>query len=148
MELATALPSSVLQAAITNQAGFASEIGSSISAGKTPDWYEALPTDVKSVLASVYPMPKETAASSTDASSAAVATTAYSAAATTPAPSGTGASSIGGNSTTVSTVSKPTLSGTPSPSAGENVTGAASLPSAALGAGIAAVVGFVGLLAL
>ncbi|OAG12797.1 uncharacterized protein CC84DRAFT_1171464 [Paraphaeosphaeria sporulosa] len=156
LALATALPPSVLAAAATNQAGFASEVASSIAAGNTPEWYQALPTDVKSALASIYPVstsaeatPSETAApssSSYEASSVAETTAAVT---STPVvvPSGTGASSIGTNSTGVTSVNTPTLSGTGSPQPTE-APGAASVPSAAIGAGIAGALAFLGMLAL
>lgn len=148
LALATALPPSILQVAATNQAGFASEIASSIKAGNTPEWYQALPTDVKSALASIYPVttaayatPSETAAPSSSyaVTSASVIVTSV--------PSGTGASSIGTNSTGITSVNTPTLSGTGSPQPTE-APGAASIPSAAVGAGIAGVLAFLGMIAL
>ncbi|KAF9740742.1 hypothetical protein PMIN01_00281 [Paraphaeosphaeria minitans] len=173
--LATALPPSVLAAAATNQAGFASEVASSIAAGNTPEWYQALPTDVKAALASIYPVstsaeetPSETAApssssyeasslsssssssssSSYEASSVAeTTTTAAITSAPVVVPSGTGASSIGTNSTGITSVNTPTLSGTGSPQPTDSP-GAASVPSAAIGAGIAGALAFLGMLAL
>lgn len=162
LALATALPPSVLAVAATNQAAFASEVASSIAAGNTPEWYQALPTDVKSALASIYPVstpaestPSETVApSSSNEVSSVVETTA--AVTSAPAvvtsapvvvPSGTGASSIGTNSTGVTSVNTPTLSGTGSVQPTE-APGAASVPSAAIGAGIAGALAFLGMLAL
>ncbi|KAJ4296411.1 hypothetical protein N0V90_006456 [Kalmusia sp. IMI 367209] len=157
LQLVTVLPSDVLAVAVTNQAAFASEIASSIGAGKTPEWYQALPTGVKSVLASLYPVstpaastPSETAASSYVTE---VTETSVTVITSTPsAPSATGASSIGSNSTAITSVNTPTLSGTPTGStgspSGSALPGAASVPSAAIGAGLAGVLGFLGLLAL
>ncbi|KAF1970261.1 hypothetical protein BU23DRAFT_570858 [Bimuria novae-zelandiae CBS 107.79] len=171
LALATALPPSILAQAATNQAGFASEIASSIAAGNTPDWYQALPTDVKSALASIYPVqtpaettPAETstpALSSSEApsSSAEAVTTSVTVITAAPtvvvpivtAPSGTGASGIGSNGTAISTVVTPTLSSTGGGETGSSpqpteAPGAASLPSAAIGAGIAGAIAFIAIL--
>lgn len=159
LALATALPPSVLAEAATNAAGFASEIQSSIAAGKTPEWYQALPTDVKSALASIYPVqtsaqttPAETATetatptSSASATEVETTTTVVTSAPQVSAPSGTGASGIGGNGTAITSVNTPTLSGG-SPQPTEH-TGAASISSAAIGAGIAGAMAFIGMLAL
>ncbi|KAJ4354463.1 uncharacterized protein N0V89_006200 [Didymosphaeria variabile] len=173
LALATALPPSILAAAATNQAAFASEVASSIAAGNTPAWYQALPTDVKSALASIYPVstpaastPSETAApsssyeassvaesSSVESSSVAETTTAVVTSvivtsAPVVVPSGTGASSIGTNSTGVTSVNTPTLSGSTGSPQPTEAPGAASIPSAAIGAGIAGALAFLGMLAL
>ena len=161
LALATALPASVLAEAATNAAGFASEIQSSIAAGKTPEWYQALPTDVKAALASIYPVQTsaQTTSSSTETPSATAApsssgyatqvettTTVAPSAPQVSAPSGTGATGIGSNGTSITSVNTPTLSGG-SPQPTEH-TGAASLSSAAIGAGIAGAIAFLGMLAL
>ena len=109
LALSTALPPSVLAEAATNAAGFASEIQSSIAAGKTPEWYQALPTDVKSALASIYPVqtsaqttPTETAAPTSSASATEVetTTTVVTSAPQVSAPSGTGAPESSSTGTT------------------------------------------------
>ena len=173
LALATALPPSVLAQAATNQAGFASEIASSLAAGSTPEWYQALPTDVKSALASIYPVqtpaqttPAETSSPSpssspssssteevtvTEVSTSAEATITEVSTSVVVVPSGTGASGIGNNGTAVTSINKPTLSssgaetGSPQPT---EQPGAASIPSAAIGAGIAGAIAFIGMLAL
>ncbi|KAF2496190.1 hypothetical protein BU16DRAFT_581588 [Lophium mytilinum] len=169
--LLTALPSSLLQIAITNQNEVGSIIASSFSAGETPGWYSALPNDVKSYLPILYAEQTPTPSSSSVAS-----------ASSTPAPSssssvltvistvvGTVSATISpsGNGTVVSTVHSPTLSATTAGSessiasasgasgasgataaASSTQTGGASYPTAVMGAGIAGALGFLGMLAM
>lgn len=52
--LATALPTDSVSYALASQSAFASEMASSLSAGNTPAWYQALPSDVKSLLPIIY----------------------------------------------------------------------------------------------
>lgn len=110
---------------------------------------------MKSALASIYPVqtsaqttPTETAAPTSSASATEVetTTTVVTSAPQASAPSGTGASGIGGNGTAITSVNTPTLSGS-SPQPTEH-TGAASISSAAIGAGIAGAMAFIGMLAL
>ncbi|KAF2746543.1 hypothetical protein M011DRAFT_478147 [Sporormia fimetaria CBS 119925] len=53
--LATAIPADTISSAMEDPAGFSMELESSISAGQTPSWYQALPSDVKSALPLLYP---------------------------------------------------------------------------------------------
>ncbi|KAI5369917.1 hypothetical protein Slin15195_G007950 [Septoria linicola] len=48
--LQTALPSSLIQEALTNSAGVSSELASQFAAGETPSWFTALPSDVQTYL--------------------------------------------------------------------------------------------------
>lgn len=48
--LQTALPSSLIQEALTNSAGVSSEFASQFAAGETPSWFTALPSDVQTYL--------------------------------------------------------------------------------------------------
>ncbi|KAF2813319.1 uncharacterized protein BDZ99DRAFT_517590 [Mytilinidion resinicola] len=172
--LLTALPSSLLQIAITNQAEVGSIIASSFSAGETPGWYSALPNDVKSYLPILYAeqTPTSTSTSTPTPSSSSIASS-------TPAPSssssvltvistavGTVSATISpsGNGTVISTVHSPTLSATSagsessiasasasasaSAAASSTQTGGASYPTAVMGAGIAGALGFLGMLAM
>jgi hypothetical protein len=130
----TALPESALAVAMTNQAQFESEMYSSIAAGNTPDWYNNLPEDVKTILPQMYPAaaPAETTAEVTSV----------------PTPTGTGASGAptgGSNGTTG--VNLPTLSTTGDGAATQTGNGA-SYPTAVLGSGLIGALGVVGMLVL
>ncbi|KAF2223124.1 hypothetical protein BDZ85DRAFT_282158 [Elsinoe ampelina] len=48
--LQTALPSSLIQEALTNSDAVSSQIASEFAAGQTPSWFTALPTDIQSFL--------------------------------------------------------------------------------------------------
>lgn len=102
--LLTALPASDLSSAIADPSGWASAIASSVAAGKTPSWYQALPSDVKSLLPLDYPA---TTSDSTVPLSTGKTVTGDGAAASTSPPAR--ASSAPLNSTVISTVSSPTL---------------------------------------
>jgi hypothetical protein len=136
MVLATALPKESVSYALASSSAFAAEMASSLAAGNPPAWYQALPTDVKSLLPSLYPVvasPTPTPSSSKAAYTPAGTISAY---------------PTGANSTT-SGVHKPTLSSTSArPSLPVASTNAAPYPAAALGAGVGAALGFIGMLAL
>ncbi|KAF2253403.1 hypothetical protein BU26DRAFT_222214 [Trematosphaeria pertusa] len=53
--LMTAIPPESLQLALTNSASFSAELASLLSAGNTPQWYQDLPSDVKTLLPQLYP---------------------------------------------------------------------------------------------
>lgn len=55
MAIAQAIPSESVSYALASPSAFATEMASCISAGNPPDWYQALPTDVKSLLPQIYP---------------------------------------------------------------------------------------------
>ncbi|KAF2255602.1 hypothetical protein BU26DRAFT_512568 [Trematosphaeria pertusa] len=141
--LLTAIPPESLQLALTNSASFSAELASSLSAGNTPEWYQALPSDVKTLLPQLYP-------ASTPALTTALETTTPAA---TPSPTGavSGSSSAPLNSTVISTVVSPTL-GTTGGANSESTTGstggAPAYPTAVVGAGLAGALGFLGMLAL
>ncbi|RMZ10505.1 hypothetical protein D0862_03233 [Hortaea werneckii] len=110
--LQTALPSSLVAEALTNSAAVSSEIASQFSAGETPTWFTALPSDMQTYLVPL-------ATNSAAASSALANITAAAPNATLVAPT-TGmanmtavssgmASSVGSNSTAVTSVSRGTL---------------------------------------
>ncbi|CAI6248814.1 unnamed protein product [Periconia digitata] len=160
--LAHALPTSAVAAAISNQPAFISEIASAVSAGQTPSWYGALPTDVKVILAELYPV-----ATAAPSSSSAAVSSSSSSASSTPAPSvsvtssasfvaSTGATiSSGSNSTSVTSINSPTLSAPSSPPASSNTAPPANQNGAAagfsthvLGSSIAGALGVVAMLLL
>lgn len=137
MVLATALPKDTVSYALASSSAFAAEMASSLSAGNVPAWYQALPGDVKSLLPQLYPV----VASPTPAPSS-------SAHSTTPVAS-ISAKPTGSNSTSISGIHMPTLSPSSArPSLPAQTANAASYPGAALGAGAAAAMGFIGMLAL
>lgn len=135
--LATALPPSLLAIGYTNAPEVGSIIASAFSAGQTPAWYSALPSDVKSYLPILYSeeAPTTTPLSISAGISSSLNTTAISSvqsaslkATTTAAGSVTGSASSAGASSTSS--------------------GGASYPSAVVGAGVAGALGLLGMLAL
>ncbi|KAG9186675.1 hypothetical protein G6011_09783 [Alternaria panax] len=60
MVLAQAIPSDSVAYALASSSAFAAEMASSLSAGNTPAWYQALPTDVQSLLPEIYPAAVQT----------------------------------------------------------------------------------------
>ncbi|KAH6860787.1 hypothetical protein J4E91_006402 [Alternaria rosae] len=152
MELAQAIPSDQVAYAIASSSAFAAEMASSLAAGNTPAWYQALPTDVQSLLPEIYPAMVTPTPTPTPSSSAYVAKSSSvvetsSSAVVTPYPTGS-------NSTmampTMSATGSVTVSLSPSGSASPSpetppFEGAASKMS--VGAGLGAAV-LLGLLAL
>jgi hypothetical protein len=138
MVLATALPKDTVSYALASSSAFAAEMASSLAAGNPPAWYQALPSDVKNALPSLYPVvasPTPTPSASKAMPTSAVGTIS--------------AMPTGANSTSVSGVHMPTLSPSSArPSLPQQSTNAASYPSAALGASIGAALGLIGMLAL
>ncbi|KAH7095357.1 hypothetical protein FB567DRAFT_512409 [Paraphoma chrysanthemicola] len=133
--LATALPPDQRNYALASQSAFASQMASSLAAGNTPAWYQALPSDVKSLLPALYP-------------ASATATPTPSASLSFSSVASVSASPIGVNSTSITGVRTPTLSATATrSSAAVATTNAAPYPSAALGAGVGAALGVLGMLA-
>ncbi|KAI4625116.1 uncharacterized protein J4E87_004962 [Alternaria ethzedia] len=124
MELAQAIPSDQVAYAIASSSAFAAEMASSLAAGNTPAWYQALPTDVQSLLPEIYPAmvtptptPTPTPSSSSSAyvakSSSVVETS--SSAMVTPYPTGSN-----------STIAMPTMSATGSVTVSLSPSGSAS----------------------
>ncbi|KAH7414191.1 hypothetical protein DE146DRAFT_750354 [Phaeosphaeria sp. MPI-PUGE-AT-0046c] len=136
MVLATALPKDTVSYALASSSAFAAEMASSLSAGNVPAWYQALPGDVKSLLPQLYPVvASPTPTPSSSAYHTPVATIS--------------AKPTGSNSTIISGIHMPTLSPSSArPSLPVATANAASYPGAALGAGAAAAMGFIGMLAL
>ncbi|KAH4262227.1 hypothetical protein HBH98_175170 [Parastagonospora nodorum] len=142
MVLATALPKESVSYALASSSEFAAQMASSLAAGNPPAWYQALPSDVKSLLPALYPVVHSATPTPTPSSSLAMSTPASSVPTVSAYPTG-------GNSTSASGVHMPTLSSTASASGPAQATAnAASYPGAALGAGIGAALGFIGMLAL
>ncbi|KAF1956233.1 hypothetical protein CC80DRAFT_548531 [Byssothecium circinans] len=143
--LITALPTSVLAAAATNQPAFISDIVKSISASQTPDWYKPLPSDVKSLLTKIYPVAAPVATTASSAASSVATTSA-------PVTASTGAlSSSGLNSTTVTSINTPTLSSTSRVSGSSSTpppSNGAAYPTAAFGSSIVGAFGVLGLFLL
>lgn len=139
--LATALPTDSVSYALASQSAFAAEMASSLSAGNTPAWYQALPSDVKSLLPIIYAVQTSATPSATPS--------------ITPIISSSSVVPTAGNSSQVS-IRSPTLSATGSRSASlsasataaQSTGAAAAFPTAAVGAGVGAALGFLGMLAL
>ena len=142
--LLTALPPSLLSIAATNTDEVISIVASSFSAGETPAWFSALPTDVQSYLlsgAAFTATPMDTASiSSVQASIGATLS---------PSLNTTAISSVHSASLKATTTEASSVAGSPS-SAGASSTssGGASYPSAVVGAGVAGALGLLGMLAL
>jgi len=151
MEIAQAIPSDQVAYAIASSSAFAAEMASSLAAGNTPAWYQALPTDVQSLLPEIYPAmvtptptPTPTPSSSSSAyvakSSSVVETS--SSAMVTPYPTGSNSTMAmptmsATGSVTVSLSPSPSGSASPSPET-PPFEGAASKMS--VGAGLSAAV--------
>ncbi|KAF2198658.1 hypothetical protein GQ43DRAFT_465442 [Delitschia confertaspora ATCC 74209] len=159
--LATAIPSSVQEYVLASPVAFASEMASSIAAGKTPEWYAALPTDVKSALPSLFPAAASTTVSMVETTSAVTSTsvsisvsvTSSTSDSITAVPSASASIIVSGNSTVATTVRSPTLSATDTGSrttsaSSSSSSGAASLPTAVVGAAYAGALGMLGMLVL
>ncbi|OAL50746.1 hypothetical protein IQ07DRAFT_436496 [Pyrenochaeta sp. DS3sAY3a] len=133
MVLATALPTDSISYALASPTAFANEMASSLAAGNTPAWYQALPSDVKSLLPVVYALEVTTTPSATPSITSIIDSSVT--------PSATA------NSTAISL--RPSASASPSVASGPASTGAAAAyPTAAVGAGVGAALGFLGMLAL
>ena len=125
MEIAQAIPSDQVAYAIASSSAFAAEMASSLAAGNTPAWYQALPTDVQSLLPEIYPAmvtptPTPTPTPSSSSSSAYVAKSSSvvetsSSAMVTPYPTGSN-----------STMAMPTMSATGSVTVSLSPSGSAS----------------------
>ncbi|KAK4543675.1 hypothetical protein LTR36_005320 [Oleoguttula mirabilis] len=171
--LQTALPSSVIAEALTNSAAVSSQIASEFAAGQTPTWFTALPSDIQTYLV---PVATNSAALSsavaniTAAANATIIATATgiagNASAVSGAQSGILASASAANSSVISRASLGTstagssatstgsgsssTSGSSGSSSGSSSSSSAgaSMPTAIIGAGLAGVLGVVGLFAL
>ncbi|KAL9536097.1 hypothetical protein SMMN14_01458 [Sphaerulina musiva] len=89
--LQTALPSSLINEALTNSAGVSSQLASEFAAGETPAWFTALPTAVQTYLIPAFA--NATGTMSTAGTGALMTTT-------TPATATATASSVGGSGMT------------------------------------------------
>ncbi len=148
MVLAQAIPSESVSYALASSSAFAAEMASSLSAGNTPAWYQALPTDVQSLLPEIYPAAVAATPTPTPSSSSAYgaesssAVEHSSAAKVTPYPTGsnhtmsatgTGSATLGPSGTSSTTPDSPAF------------TGAASKLSVGAGLGAALVLGMLAL---
>ncbi|PPJ55435.1 hypothetical protein CBER1_02745 [Cercospora berteroae] len=125
--LQTALPSSLLNEALTNSAGVSSQIASQFAAGETPGWFSSLPNEVKTYLVpTLTDLPTQTGTSSMMTETGSMTT-------------GTDRSS--------STRSSRTSTATESSRTSEAGAGVAAATGAVV-AGMAGLAGFVGVLAL
>lgn len=139
--LLTALPPSAIQLAATNPPAFQSEIASSLAAGQTPEWYQALPADVKTILPQMYPVDAPAQTTAAEPTTTAESAPSETAGTISGKPTGVGNSTSTVKSPTLSpTTLSPTNSAPPSQSSN-----AAAYPSAVFGSGIAGALGMVGL---
>ncbi|KAF4307035.1 hypothetical protein GTA08_BOTSDO04983 [Botryosphaeria dothidea] len=157
--LITALPSSLLSVALTNQAAVSSIIASEVAAGSPQPWISALPSDIQSYLfaaatagVSITAAPTATptaGANATSALSSIVSSVAAGNSSSNATTTGSSASSTSSSSEESSAASESSsATGTRSgSSASASSTGGAALPTA-VGAGLAGVVGIIGMLAL
>jgi hypothetical protein len=142
MVLATALPKESVSYALASSSAFAEQMASSLAAGNVPAWYQALPSDVKSLLPALYPVAVAVASPTPTPSSSSMYVPASSVGTVSAQPTGS-------NSTIVSGVHMPTLSvSSTRPSPPQATANAAAYPAAALGATVGAALGFIGMLAL
>ncbi|CAN9151377.1 unnamed protein product [Alternaria sp. RS040] len=154
MVLAQAIPSDSVAYALASSSAFAAEMASSLSAGNTPTWYQALPTDVQSLLPQIYPAAVQATPTPTPtpSSSAYVVKSSSvvesSSAKITPYPTGMNStmvkptmSATGGASISVTLSPSDTASSTPPPP----FEGAASRLSVGAGLGAALVLGMLAL---
>lgn len=101
--LQTALPSSLINEALTNSAGVSSQLASEFAAGETPAWFTALPTAVQTYLIPAFA--NATGTMSTAGTGALMTTTTPAATATATASSVGGGSGTTGNGTSSAFVS-------------------------------------------
>ncbi|KAK4508463.1 hypothetical protein PRZ48_002202 [Zasmidium cellare] len=144
--LQTALPSSLIQEALTNSAAVSSKIASEFSAGETPAWFTALPSDVQTYLVPAGTFPNATgsvvSAGATNSANSTGNTTTFSRtstrAPTTITSTATSSETSGSGSNDAASASD----------ASSSSTGGASMPTNIVGLGLAGAVGLVGVLAL
>lgn len=105
--LQTALPSSLINEALTNSAGVSSQLASEFAAGETPAWFTALPTAVQTYLIPAFA--NATGTMSTAGTGALMTTTTPAATATATA-SSVGGSGMTGNGTSSAFVSSSDIS--------------------------------------
>ncbi|KAF1833594.1 hypothetical protein BDW02DRAFT_569907 [Decorospora gaudefroyi] len=159
LALAQAIPTESVSYALASTSAFAAEMASSLSAGNTPAWYQALPSDVKSLLPQIYPHVEATPTPSSEAaaSSSVYAAASSSAKSTVVMPYPTGAANSTGASTTMmggtGSVGAPPSSTAAADSSAASATATDVPPftgaaSKIVGAGAVAVLGFLGVLVL
>lgn len=153
MVLAQAIPSDSVAYALASSSAFAAEMASSLSAGNTPAWYQALPTDVQSLLPEIYPAAVEATPTPTPTPSSSSVYVAKSSSVesssvvkVTPYPTGSNStmvkptmSATGGAS--VSVTLSPSGAASSTPDSPPPFTGAASKLSVGAGLGAAIVLG-------
>jgi len=144
LALYSALPSSLQAIALTNPAAAATIISSEFASSATPSWFSKLPADVQTYFI--------TAASSAVPTTAPLGTgiggkngTALSTGKFTNSTTSSAAATSSGSTLLVSSVASAT--GTTTAKASSS-SGGAAMPTQAMGAGLAGVVGLIGMLAL
>lgn len=153
--LETAAPSSFISN-IINDPAYASSFESAFSAGSSPSWFTALPTDVKSYLhtytgfvgiASAAAGIQSDAANATTAAGndTASSTGAAHASGASMTTSTSGASSGSGMMSTTSSSGNPASTGSSSASAAKATTGGATRPTGVIAAGFVGAAGVLGL---
>ena len=143
--LLTALPPSLLAIAVTNTAAVASIIESAFSAGQTPAWFSALPTDVQNYL-----LYSEVTPTATPVGNSISSVQASIGATLSPSLNTTTVSYVHSASLKATTTTAGGVAGSASGTSGAHAssTGGASYPSAVVGAGVAGALGLLGMLAL
>ncbi|KAL6706760.1 hypothetical protein ACN47E_005096 [Coniothyrium glycines] len=133
--LATAIPAESVSYALASSSAFAAEMASSLAANNPPSWYQALPSDVKSLLPQIYPGQVD----ATPTPTASLYSTANSTA--TPHPSGH-------NSTSASVSATSSASRSASASSPAFTGAAVRLPTAVIGASVGTILGLLSMFAL
>ncbi|KAF1941828.1 hypothetical protein EJ02DRAFT_454813 [Clathrospora elynae] len=146
LALAKAIPTDIASYALASSSAFAAEMASSLSAGETPSWYRALPTDVQSWLPQIYPEATPTPS----ISSVYEVTSSSSKVVVTPYPYPTGKNSTSAAPTMSATGSTPAVivASSSGPAAPAFTGAAAKLSTGAVGASLGAALGLIGMLAL
>ncbi|KAG8625800.1 hypothetical protein KVT40_006201 [Elsinoe batatas] len=145
--LQTALPTSLVQEALTNSDAVSSQIASQFAAGQTPSWFTALPTNIQSFLiggAAETGTPASNSATATGNSSSSATGVAGNASASVTEISGSVSSIIGGPTSAI-------RSGAPaasSRSSSAGSSGMAAKPTGVIGGAMLGAAGIIGLLAL
>jgi len=164
--LQTALPSTLIQEALTNSAAVSSQIASEFSAGQTPTWFTALPSDIQTYLVpvptgvangtgAVTASPNATALSSIihnataiSAGQSSILASIHSQNSSVISRASLGTSTVAGATSTGASGSSASGSSGSSSGSSSSSSAGASVPTAIVGMGLAGVVGFVGVLAL
>ncbi|KAF4556955.1 Hypothetical protein D9617_1g088370 [Elsinoe fawcettii] len=151
--LQTALPSSLVQEALTNSDAVSSQIASQFAAGQTPSWFTALPTDIQSFLiggAAETGTPASNSATATGNSTAAVTSAAGNASASVSQISGSVSSRVSSITGAIASGASSRASGASGSAASGTAgsSGMAAKPTGIIGGAMLGAAGIIGLLAL